>query len=143
MYRDTAFSGEGARLQGGRFNAPGRRVVYTSASLSLAMLEMLVQANDRRRLKEYLCIPVTFDARLVTVLDASDLPDGWDARPYTEVSQAVGDAWLDEAVAAVLRVPSVTVMREHNYLLNPEHAAFGQLVIGAPEPTPFDARLLR
>jgi RES domain-containing protein len=33
----TAFDGEGAWLYGGRWNSPGRRVVYTSAALSLAV----------------------------------------------------------------------------------------------------------
>ena len=42
----TAFTGEGARLNGGRWNSPGNSVVYTSASLSLATLEVLVHLED-------------------------------------------------------------------------------------------------
>jgi len=38
----TAFNGEGARLNGGRWNSPGERVVYASATKSLAALETLV-----------------------------------------------------------------------------------------------------
>lgn len=52
----TAFSGEGARLYGGRWNRKGIRMAYTAGSQSLAMLEMLVQDeplraryNDERR----------------------------------------------------------------------------------------------
>ena len=33
-----AFSGEGARLYGGRWNSPGIRLVYTAGSRSLAIL---------------------------------------------------------------------------------------------------------
>lgn len=44
----TAFTGEGARRYGGRWNAKGVPVVYTAGSLSLAMLEMLVQDQPLR-----------------------------------------------------------------------------------------------
>ena len=42
----TALSGEGARLNGGRWNSPGLPAVYTSSSLSLATLEVLVHLED-------------------------------------------------------------------------------------------------
>ena len=45
----SAFSGEGARLYGGRWTPKGLPVVYTAANQSLAMLEMLVQDQPLRR----------------------------------------------------------------------------------------------
>jgi len=42
-----------------------------------------------------------------------------------------------------LRVPSVVVPSESNYVLNPAHAAFASLSIGAPVAFPFDPRLVR
>jgi RES domain-containing protein len=141
-YADTACSGEGAREWGGRFNSPGRRVVYASGSLALATLEVLAGANDRLRLRGYLAIGATFDEQYLDVVEASALPAGWDARPYTAVSQAVGDAWLDEEQSLALRVPSVVVPSEWNVLLNPAHPAFSEVSIGAPTVAPFDPRLL-
>src|SRR6266581_3394495 len=44
----SAFSGEGARLYGGRWNPKGVPIVYTAASQSLALLEMLVQDQPLR-----------------------------------------------------------------------------------------------
>ena len=41
-YAATDLSGTGARLTGGRWNSPGRAVVYTSTSMSLAVLETVV-----------------------------------------------------------------------------------------------------
>lgn len=41
-HSDTAFSGEGSRRVGGRWNSRGRSVFYTSATLSLAALEYFV-----------------------------------------------------------------------------------------------------
>jgi len=39
---DRAFTGEGARRYGGRWNSKGYAAVYTSGSISLAILEVLV-----------------------------------------------------------------------------------------------------
>ena len=141
-YLSTAFSGIGAERYGGRFNSKGRRAVYAAGSISLAMLEMLVQANKRRRLIGHLCISATFDDSQVETLKADELPDGWDARPYMRMSQDVGDAWLDEGRALVLRVPSVVIPQEYNYVINPLHSEAGLIKVGTPFPAPFDTRLV-
>jgi RES domain-containing protein len=140
-WADSAFSGEGARLAGGRFNSVGVPVVYTSATRSLAMLEILVQVDQRSRLDDHVAIAATFDDGHVEVADAGDLPEGWDNVPDTEVATAFGDAWQRGRRSLVLRVPSVIVPGEHNYLLNPEHADFAGVTIGAPAPVRFDPRL--
>lgn len=141
-YADTAFSGDGARQWGGRFNSPGRRVVYASGSLALATLEVLAGANDRRRLRGYLAIGATFSERHLEIIEAPELPAGWDARPYTAVSQAIGDSWLDEKRSLALCIPSVIVPSEWNVLLNPEHPAYGEVDVGNPTIAPFDPRLM-
>ena len=41
----------------------------------------------------------------------------------------------------VPRVPSAIVPSEYNFLLNPAHRRFGEVVIGEPEPFEFDPRL--
>jgi hypothetical protein len=41
----TAFSGEGSRIASGRWNAVGVQVVYTSLSLSLAVVEVFVSLD--------------------------------------------------------------------------------------------------
>ena len=56
----TAFSGEGARLYGGRWNRKGAPMIYTAASQSLAMLEILVQ--DEPLCARYVTIPATLPA---------------------------------------------------------------------------------
>jgi RES domain-containing protein len=55
----------------------------------------------------------------------------------------LGDEWVREGRSAVLRVPSVVVPHEPNYVLNPAHPGFGEIWIGTPEPVPFDVRLAR
>jgi RES domain-containing protein len=139
----TAFSGEGARLFGGRWNSVGTPMAYTAESKALAALEILVHMDDACLMDEYLCIPVRFDARLARNLDLQLLPGNWRETPPPYSTQCMGDAWSAENGSAVLEVPSVLVPGESNYLLNPRHPNFGKLKIGAPEPFEFDARLLK
>ncbi len=48
----NAFTGEGAREFGGRWNNPGTAIVYTAQSQSLAALEMLVHLDSSELLAE-------------------------------------------------------------------------------------------
>ena len=137
----TAFSGEGAEEYGGRFNSVGIPIVYTSESVSLATLELLAKAGGRQRLSGRVVLPVTFEESQGIALDEEDLPEGWDDRPYGPASQQVGDKWIQSEESLVLRVPSVVVPEEHNYLINPEHPEFEELEIGEPRPLDVDPRL--
>lgn len=141
--RKAAFSGEGARRFGGRWNAPGRAVVYTSATLSLAALEMLAHAERGSVRRDWVAFSVSAPGRRVMELRSGDLPDDWRDRPTSAGARAVGDAWLTQAASAALLVPSVLVPQERNLLLNPAHPAFGEVEIGPATPFRFDARLGR
>ena len=136
-----AFSGEGSRRFGGRWNSKGTAVVYTASSQALAVLEMLVHLETEDLLKHYRLIPATFDSRLVTTLDSKDLPPRWKRRPTPTAVRATGDAWVASARSPVLKVPSVVVPGESNYLLNVAHPDSRRIVIGKPQPYQFDRRL--
>ncbi len=138
-----AFSGIGARLAGGRWNTPGHAVVYTAASASLAMLEMLVHLQSEELLKRYVLFEVTFDDSLVTTIAPASLPKTWRKSPPPTALQRIGDAWLAAGASAILRVPSVIVPAEHNYLLSPAHADFARIVIGPKMSAQFDPRLVK
>jgi RES domain-containing protein len=116
-------------------------VVYTSESISLATLELLAKAGQRQRLSGRVVLPVTFDENHVIAYETEDLPEGWDEGPYGPVSQTVGDRWVESEASAVLRVPSVVVLAEHNYLINPRHPEVEELEVGEPRPLAPDLRL--
>ncbi len=140
-YAETAFSGEGAKEHGGRVNSPGTPVVYTSESISLATLELLAKVGRRQRLSDRIVFPVAFDTSQVISYEERNLPESWDARPYGPASQQVGDEWVQSEASLVLRVSSVVVPAEDNYLINPGHSEFGGLEIGGPRPLKPDPRL--
>lgn len=138
-YRATAFTGEGARLYGGRWNSAGVPVIYTAEHKSLAMLEILVHL---RKVKDYELYSVKFDESLVQELAIQNLPANWDVEPPTSDTQELGDSWVMSASSAVLSVPSVVVPEERNYILNPHHPDFKHIRIEGPFPCFFDPRLL-
>ncbi len=137
----TAFDGEGARLYGGRWNSRGTRVIYTSASLSLAALENLVHLRPPVVFR-YVAVAVEFDDRLVERADTTALPRDWNEEPPPQAAQEIGDLWVRQARSVVLELPSVIIPGEFNYLLNPGHPDFKKITMSKPALFSFDQRLL-
>lgn len=136
-----AFSGEGARLYGGRWNSPGVAMVYTAGSVSLATLELLVHLDNTSVLPSFAIFPVEFDDSLIELLDLATLPPDWSQSPLSTSLQTIGDDWISRASSVVLRVPSAVIENENNYLINPAHTDFKKLVIGSMEALRLDPRL--
>ena len=136
----TAFTGMGARLAGGRWNHPGEAVVYVSGALSLAALELLVHLDARSRTALILvAIPAEIPDELIS--DPPKLPPSWRAQPPPTETKSLGSAWLRSGASCVLRVPSVLIPVENNYVLDPTHPDFTSITIGDPEVFSFDPRM--
>ncbi len=139
---DSAFTGEGARLYGGRWNRKGVPMVYTAGSQSLAMLEMLVQDEPLRA--RYVMIQVDVPKSLtIERVTARELPADWRSLAGREQTQAIGSAWAKRNLSAVLAVPSAVIPLETNYLLNPRHPAFSKIEIGVPQDFVTDLQLVK
>jgi RES domain-containing protein len=137
-----AFSGEGARRYGGRWNPKGWPVVYTAASPSLALLEMLVQDAPLRA--HYVLIQAQWPESLAeTRLESDQLPEDWRTLGGRDGLQAMGRDWLAAGETAILSVPSAVMPLERNRLLNPLHPDFAHVRIGQPQSLATDVRLLR
>ena len=141
-YLSSAFSGEGARLAGGRWNSEGFAVVYAAESLSLAMLEVIVHLEFREALKLYKAIPVSFSVSEMEVVDPKTLPPDWNKQIPHPATQLTGNRWIRGLSSPVLNVPSAVVPVESNFLLNPIHPGFPALDIGKPIDLPLDPRVL-
>jgi RES domain-containing protein len=136
-----AFSGYGAATFGGRWNSPGVKIVYASATKSLATLENLVHLNPKV-VFEYVCLRMEFEDSLVEKIVARHLPKDWDSHPPSPSTQKVGDDWVRSERSAVLAVPSAIIHNELNFLFNPAHPDFKKISIGKAESFTFDPRLL-
>jgi RES domain-containing protein len=140
---DRAFSGDGARRYGGRWNSKGFAVVYTSSSISLAILEVLVHIPILGILGEYVYIPAEFEQDLAATLNMENLPDDWNKDPAPQTVKQIGDSWVENQKSVILKVPSAIVPTEMNYLINPAHPDFIKLKIGSATKLEFDPRLIK
>lgn len=137
----SPLSGDGARLVGGRWNSPGRPVVYTEGSLALAQLEILVHLPDPGMLlQSYHYAEIFVPDTCIARLDAAKLPQDW-RTPENPACKKTGDRWLEKATAAALLVPSAVVLGEDNLLLNPEYPDFPGIKANPAHPLLFDPRL--
>ncbi len=140
-YAETAFSGEGAAEYGGRWNPKRVPVVYLSASRALSVLEVLTQVRGPGDLADYVMVPATFETSDVSA--AAPLPADWRALPSPRSTQDLGGAWARSQRSLVLRVPSVVLPAEANYVLNPAHPRASSVVYGEPEAVEVDPRLFK
>ena len=69
------------------------------------------------------------------------MPRHWRTLRGLEATQRIGDEWLASGRALALAVPSVIVPEELNYVLNPDHPAFGRLTFGRVMPFVLDPHL--
>lgn len=133
-------SGTGAKLMGGRWNMPGMPVLYTTENISLAALEILVNAG-----RHY--IPPTYRLLKLLVPDAVEyssiskdkLKKQW--KDDFEYTQWMGSEFLKQNKNLLMKVPSAVVDEEHNFLFNPGHSDFKKLKIIAASHFHFDKRL--
>lgn len=137
----AAFTGEGAKLYGGRWNSIGVPMIYASEHQSLAALEVRVHIDTTRKLKPYKCFAFHFDEHAMEVLPTSSLPKDWRQEPPSSSLQQIGDSWIRGASSLILAVPSVIIPDETNYLINPGHPNFSKLRIDRPADFAFDQRL--
>ncbi|MGB8931718.1 MAG: RES family NAD+ phosphorylase [Anaeromyxobacteraceae bacterium] len=137
-----AFSGEGARRVAGRWHPAGVRVVYTSSSVALALVENLVHMEVANLAALAFIHAVDVPDTLIETPPLASLPADWNHPKRSDHARAFGQQWAASKRSLALALPSVVVPQELNVLLNPEHPAFADLALGGPSPFAFDQRLL-
>jgi RES domain-containing protein len=125
--------GMGASITGGRWNSPGRRVIYTASCGALAALEYMVHMTRLPAKMLLTRIEVPDD---LAIKEIDSLPD--DPAAFRQL----GDKWLQEEETVGLRVLSVLVPRQWNVLLNPLHPLYGNVRRISAQDFEFDSRLL-
>ncbi|MGH2416336.1 MAG: RES family NAD+ phosphorylase, partial [Microcystaceae cyanobacterium] len=81
-YAQKAFSGEGTQKVDGRWTPRGVKAVYTSSSLALAALELLVHLEREDIITGFVAIAADIPDDLpVEVVSPIQLPDNWRNTP--------------------------------------------------------------
>lgn len=131
-------SGRGAELFGGRWNEKGYPALYTSSSLSLAALEILVHTDKSMP-------PVNMAYASIYVPD-SFLSMKILKLPSETTEIEYGTKWLKEKSGLMLKVPSAILPYEYehecNLILNPLHEDFKKVFINEVHDFSFDVRLM-
>lgn len=134
-------SGYGASVDGQRWNSKGTEVVYTAQTRALANSEVAVHIPLGILPSDYHIVEIEIpDSIQIQTLKESQLPYRWNAIPCGYESQIIGDNFVDLNDFAVLKVPSVVVKGEFNFIFNPKHIDFKKIKIINTEPFPFDPR---
>jgi RES domain-containing protein len=138
-----AFTGEGSRLYGGRWNHKGTPVIYLGGSLALAALEVFVHIRsivpfNQKYLSFSASIPENVD---IKKLELESLPSNWREFPAPNATKDIGTQWAERRETALLQVPSVIIPEEVNYILNPSHADFSKIKFSNPKPFYFDSKM--
>lgn len=139
---NSAFTGEGARVYGGRWNSRGTGVIYVSQHESLAALELLVHLTPLFPNDRYLSFRLEWEEKLTDYFSLKKLPSRWNADPPVLETMQIGDEWVHGGNSVALAVPSVLSASEMNLLLNPKHADFKKVKISKPLEYRFDSRLV-
>jgi RES domain-containing protein len=140
----SPLSAYGATKNGARWNPVNCPILYLGENSSLVAWERYVHIEARGFATE-LNLNMTFiDLTLEMISSIShvtNLDSDWHQRQnYTK---NIGSKWVATAESAILRVPSVVIQHQYNYLLNPEHSLskkFLQEVTPTTFPFKYDPR---
>lgn len=133
-------SGKGAALYGGRWNSKDTYIVYTAQSRSLALLEAVVHIG-KVPVSGYCVATIDIPDDSIEVFPLDKLPADWNLNPSPDYLKAIGDHFIKTGKYLALQIPSVLMMEECNYLLNPAHPHFNKVRIAAQRPIGVDDRL--
>lgn len=127
-----------------RWNSQGVFTLYSASSRALACLENLVHRDSTALQHLFRVSVIEFpDSLEIETILQKNLPKDWSLsgpKGYS-ICQPMGDKWNQEKQTLILRVPSVIIKTEYNYLINLSHPDIGKVKITDVEPFLFDDRL--
>ena len=134
-------TGEGARLHGGRWNHKLTPCLYTAATRALAILEYSVNVNidDIPRALSIASIEIPDTGILIP--EQSQLPGDWQQAPAPSSTKDLGTALLKQNQYLTIRIPSVVIPEEYNYLINPLHPEMRKVHIVEIKDCVYDLRI--
>ncbi len=133
-------SGEGARINGGRWNSIGVPAVYFANSRALAVLEVLVHLPTLLLPDDFCMTEFSCEASFLEI-EKKSLPENWNTFPFLKQLQLIGDRFFKTNEFPLLKVPSAVVSGEFNFILNPLHSEALKMKLVDKSYFSFDPRL--
>lgn len=134
-------NGEGAKLNGGRWNHTGIPCIYAGESRGIVLLEYSahVSIHEIRRALSFTTFSVPDDS--ISVINIADLPGNWKAFPHPKETRDIGSKLLSEKISLVVKIPSVIIEEEYICLINPNHPRANEVKVVAVKDYPYDLRI--
>jgi RES domain-containing protein len=134
-------NGEGARWHGGRWNMIGTPCIYTSETKALSILEHSANVPLEEMPFSLSITVYTIPEKSWKEFSADELPANWSQIPASQETKEWGSQYLQEAKLLALKLPSVIINSEFNFVLNPLHSDFNKVRIKEVHSFTFDTRI--
>ncbi len=135
-------NGKGAAKSNNRWNSKGTEMIYTAESRALAMAEVVVHLSMDMLPDDFVMMEIDIPEN-VRVEEVVDFECGTYLWPPNHETQKLGDGFVRAEECAVLKVPSMVVNGDFNFLINPAHSDFEEISVVDVVDFPFDARLFQ
>ncbi len=131
-------------MYGGRWNSKGFPMLYTSSTRALAALEVLVHmpVNNVQQM-DFSIVSISLPENSLEEVKYNAIKKEIEANGLNSSFKSIGDDWIKRNSSLLLKVPSVVINEEFNFLVNPAHKDFTKVKILSRQPFSFDERLLR
>jgi RES domain-containing protein len=134
-------SGEGAKINGGRWNHKCISCLYTSESRALSLLEYTVNVNVDEIPRALSISTIEIPDSDILIINEDSLPGNWKKVPAHTSTQDFGSNLIRTSKKAVLRIPSSVIPEEFNYILNPLHINSREFKIKSITDLVYDIRI--
>ena len=139
LYKED-ISGNGAAINGSRWNSKNTRILYTGENISLTILESLVHLRKSDIPDKQYLLYIEIPDIEFSEIKQDKIKQDW--QKHLNYTQWIGDQFILVNQSLVLKVPSAVVSQEHNFLINPLHIEFKKVKLVKNELLELDKRLL-
>lgn len=116
-------SGEGAKINGGRWNHKNIPCIYTSGSRALSLLEYTVNVNIENIPRALSVTTIEIPDKEILIINEKQLPGNWRSVPIPSSTQDFGTQLLKISSNKIIKIPSSVIAEEFNYILNPIYSS--------------------
>lgn len=125
-------NGIGAKLFGGRWNHVDTPCIYSSSSRALAVIEYSVNINIEFIPRSLSICTFDIDEKHILEIQPSEIPEDWKASPASFSTKVIGTEKLQNNIP-ILKVPSIILPDEYNFILNPNSSTIAFQLIDVKE----------
>jgi RES domain-containing protein len=133
-------SGEGAKINGGRWNHKSIPCLYASESRALSLLEYTVNVNIEEIPRALSITTIEIPNDEILIVNEASLPGDWKAVPAPSSTKDFGSNLLKTSKKAVFRIPSSVLPEEYNFIINPIHQNTGIKIVSIKDLV-YDVRI--